>query len=106
MITMKKTDRLHSVLTICIYYGENPWDGPHSLIDMLEIPDTFKPLISDYKFNLIELRKSEYLKFHNDDVNTIFNISRFIFDENMIKSLIYTKKKYIIRISHGNWLHY
>lgn len=62
-------------------------------IDMLEIPDAFKPLISDYKFNLIELRKSEYLKFHNDDVNTIFNISRFIFDENMIKSLIYTKKK-------------
>ena len=58
---------------------------------MLEIPDAFKPLISDYKFNLIELRKSEYLKFHNDDVNTIFNISRFIFDE--IKSLIYTKKK-------------
>ena len=50
---MKKTDRLHSVLTICIYYGENPWDGPHSLIDMLEIPDAFKPLISDYKFNLI-----------------------------------------------------
>ena len=31
---------------------------------MLEIPDAFKPLISDYKFNLIELRKSEYLKFH------------------------------------------
>ena len=35
---------------------------PHSLIDMLEIPDAFKPLISDYKFNLIELRKSEYLR--------------------------------------------
>lgn len=93
MITMKKTDRLHSVLTICIYYGENPWDGPHSLIDMLEIPDAFKPLISDYKFNLIELRKSEYLKFHNDDVNTIFNISRFIFDEKYDKITdIYNEK--------------
>ena len=78
---MKKTDRLHSVLTICIYYGETPWDGPRSLIDMLEIPDAFKPLISDYKFNLIELRNSEHLKFHNDDVDKIFNISRFIFDE-------------------------
>ena len=78
---MKKTDRLHSVLTICIYYGETPWDGPRSLIDMLEIPDAFKPLISDYKFNLIELRKSEHLKFHNNDVDKIFNISRFIFDE-------------------------
>lgn len=95
MITMKKTDRLHSVLTICIYYGENPWDGPHSLIDMLEIPDTFKPLISDYKFNLIELRKSEYLKFHNDDVNTIFNISRFIFDEKYDKITDIYKEKNI-----------
>lgn len=78
---MKKTDRLHSVLTICIYYGETPWDGPRSLIDMLDIPEAFKPLISDYKFNLIELRKSEHLKFHNDDVDKTFNISRFIFDE-------------------------
>lgn len=95
MITMKKTDRLHSVLTICIYYGENPWDGPHSLIDMLEIPDAFKPLISDYKFNLIELRKSEYLKFHNDDVNTIFNISRFIFDEKYDKITDIYKEKNI-----------
>ena len=92
---MKKTDRLHSVLTICIYYGENPWDVPHSLIDMLEIPDAFKPLISDYKFNLIELRKSEYLKFHNDDVNTIFNISRFIFDEKYDKITDIYKEKNI-----------
>lgn len=74
---------------------------------MLKIPDAFKPLISDYKFNLIELRKSEYLKFHNDDVNTIFNISGFIFDEKYDKITdIYKEKKYIIRISHGNWLHY
>ena len=48
---------------------------------MLKIPDAFKPLISDYKFNLIELRKSEHLKFHNNDVDTIFNISRFIYDK-------------------------
>ena len=62
-------------------------------IDMLEIPDAFKPLISDYKFNFIELRKSEYLKFHNDDVNTIFNISRFIFDEKYDKITdIYNEK--------------
>ena len=45
--------------------------------------------------NLIELRKSEYLKFHNDDVNTIFNISRFIFDEKYDKITdIYKEKIY------------
>ena len=62
---------------------------------MLEIPDAFKPLISDYKFNLIELRKSEYLKFHNDDINTIFNISRFIFDEKYDKITDIYKEKNI-----------
>ena len=69
----QKTDRLHPIVTICIYYGEDEWDGPRSLIDMLDIPEKFKPLVSDYKFNLIELRKSESLKFQNEDVKTIFD---------------------------------
>ena len=24
----KKTDRLHPVVSLCVYYGENEWDGP------------------------------------------------------------------------------
>ena len=78
---LRKTDRLHAVMTICVYYGEKEWDGPRSLLDMLTIPEEWKSLVSDYKFNLIELRKSEHLKFHNPDVKTIFNISRFIYDK-------------------------
>ena len=68
-------------------------DGPRSLIDMLDIPEEFESLISDYKFNLIELRKSELLKFQNGDVKTIFDICRFIYNRNMIKLIISTKKK-------------
>lgn len=89
----QKTDRLHPIVTICIYYGEDEWDGPRSLIDMLDIPEEFESLISDYKFNLIELRKSESLKFQNEDVKTIFDICRFIYNRNMIKLIISTKKK-------------
>ena len=74
-------------------YGEDEWDGPRSLIDMLDIPEEFESLISDYKFNLIELRKSELLKFQNGDVKTIFDICRFIYNRNMIKLIISTKKK-------------
>ena len=84
---------MHPIVTICIYYGENEWDGPRSLIDMLDIPEEFESLISDYKFNLIELRKSELLKFQNEDVKTIFDICRFIYNRNMIKLIISTKKK-------------
>ena len=76
----KKSDRLHPMITFCIYYGEDEWDGPRALVDMLNIPEEFKPLVSDYKFNLIELRKSEDLKFINQDVSTIFEITRFIYN--------------------------
>ena len=76
----KKTDRLHPMITLCIYYGEDEWDGPRSLVDMLNIPEKFKSLVSDYKFNLIEVRNSENLKFNNKDVSTIFDITRFIYN--------------------------
>lgn len=89
----QKTDRLHPIVTICIYYGEDEWDGPRSLIDMLDIPEEFESLISDYKFNLIELRKSELLKFQNEDVKTIFDISRFIYNREYDKiNNIYKEK--------------
>ena len=74
-------DRLHPMITICIYYGEKEWDGPRSLIDMLKVPERFQALVSDYKMNLIEVRNSEYLKFQNSDVSIVFYISRFIYDK-------------------------
>ena len=82
---MKKTDRLHPMLTICIYYGEKEWDGPHTFTDMLKIPEEMKELISDYRFNLLEIRKSEKIKFQNSDVSTVFDISRFIYEKNYDK---------------------
>lgn len=30
-----KTDRLHPVFTLVVYYGEKPWDGPLSLKGMM-----------------------------------------------------------------------
>ena len=31
-----RSDRLHPVYTICLYSGEEPWDGPRKLSDMME----------------------------------------------------------------------
>ena len=82
---MKKTDRLHSMISLCVYYGEYPWDGPVCLLDMLDVPERIKPLVSDYKMNLIELRTSGSLQFHNQDVNTVFDISRSIYERDYNK---------------------
>ena len=49
-----KTDRLHPVISLCVYYGEKEWDGSFSLTDMLVIPEKLKMLVSDYKMNIFK----------------------------------------------------
>ena len=82
---LKRTDRLHPVISLCVYYGEKEWDGPFCLADMLEIPEKLKPLVSDYKMNLLQLRKSGSLRFHNSDVDTVFDVSRSIYEKDFQK---------------------
>lgn len=50
---MKKGDCLHLSMRIIVYYGEEPWDGPRKLSDMVEIPDAFKPYFQDYLMPLV-----------------------------------------------------
>ena len=82
---LKKTDRLHPVISLCVYYGEKEWDGPFTLTDMLEVPDKLKLLVSDYKMNLLQIRDSGSLSFHDSDVDTVFDVSRSIYERNYDK---------------------
>lgn len=72
--TLKKEDRLHPVISLCIYYGEKEWDSPFDLRDMLIVPKYLKPLVADYKINLIQVRNSERLCFQNEDINIVFDM--------------------------------
>lgn len=73
------------MVSLCVYYGENEWDGPCSLTDMLTIPEKVKALVSDYRMNLLEVRKSGSFQFHNADVDIVFDISRSIYERNYEK---------------------
>lgn len=80
---MRKDDRLHPIISIVIYYNEKEWDGPRSLSDMmLDVPPELQDMFSDYKMNLLEVRKSGKYTFANDDVQTMFHLSRNLFEEN------------------------
>ena len=81
----RKGNRLHPIVTLCVYYGENLWDGPITLADMMEILAKFRPLVNDYRMHLIQVRESEELHFHNPDVRTVFEVSRDIYNKNYDK---------------------
>ena len=80
---LKKEDRLHPIISIVIYYGKDAWDGPRSLKDMIvEMPDRIETVFSDYKMNLLQVRESSKYHFRNEDVQTVFQLSEYIFSRN------------------------
>ena len=91
---LKKEDRLHPVVSICVYYGENEWDGPLQLTDMLEIPTEVKPIISDYKMNLVQVRECIDFRFRNTDISTVFEIIQMIYERDYKKmNALYGEKR-------------
>lgn len=55
------------VVPIVLYFGTDPWSAPTTLWEMTDIPEKCKPLISDFRMNLIQVA------FLEDD--TIRNLS-------------------------------
>lgn len=90
----RREDRLHPVVTLCVYYGQTPWDGPCSLLEMLHVPETVETSVSDYRMHLIQVIESEPLKFKNEDVRTVFDVSRKIYQKEYDQLLeVYREKE-------------
>lgn len=81
---MKKTDKFIPVITIVVYYGDNPWDGATTLHEMLNIPEPMRPFVNDYKMLLVEARENNLL-FHNMNNIAFFDMMRVILDRTMEK---------------------
>ena len=80
-----KKDRLIPVITICIYYGEKSWDGPVSLMDMLDLMDAsplLRSRINDYKLIIIEAGKNT-LHFRDEQNHHLFELMRILANPNM-----------------------
>jgi hypothetical protein len=82
MSGIKKSDRFTPVVTVVVYFGSEPWDGPVSLYEMLNLPDELKPFVNDFKINLIEVRDNN-LVFNNQDNRDLFTLLRIIYDNKL-----------------------
>ena len=56
-----------------LYYGEERWDGPLHLKDMMPpFPCGTEALFFDYGINLVQIIDSEHYSFRNEAVRTVF----------------------------------
>lgn len=70
LMGFSKNDELIPVITLVLYLGTDPWDGPRSLYEMFGGEnEKILPFVSDYKINLIEPQRmsdEEINRFHTD----------------------------------------
>ena len=82
---MKKTDRFAPVITVVVYYGDRPWDGPTTLHGMLDIPSELAQYVNDYKVLLAEARRNDLI-LHNANNVDLFNLLEIILDRSISKN--------------------
>ncbi len=81
---MRKEDRLTPIITIVIYYGEEPWDGPLSLTEMFDENMRNNGWNqTEHRVILLQVNESDHYHFQNKDNETVFSISRELFRGNM-----------------------
>ena len=86
-----KDTRLYPVVTFILYSGEEEWDGPRTLHEMLDfagIPESLRSMVQDYQINLIEIRKLSDTSMFKTDLRQVFDFIRCSHDKKALKKLI------------------
>ncbi len=78
-----KDDRLIPVITLNLYYGSEPWDGPLSLYDMMGFDSSFagseelKKFLPDYRINIVDMRRTENLNQYRTSLQHVFAMVKY-----------------------------
>ena len=78
-----RDDRIMPVVTLTVYYGAKPWDGPRSLYDMLEMDrdskewEALRAVLPDYRLNLVELNNMRHLERFRSSLQPIFTVLQY-----------------------------
>jgi len=91
MYGFKKDSKLNPLITFVLYTGEEAWDGPtclHDILDFTDIPDKLKNMAADYKVNIIDIRQFENTDMFQTDVKQVFDFIRCSNDKEKLLNLV------------------
>lgn len=73
-------DRLVPVMTLAVYWGTKPWNGPKELHEMLDIPPDllhYKDRIGNYPMNLLEVRSIPNLEQYHGELKALLGFVKY-----------------------------
>ena len=92
-----KNDQLIPVITICVYYGDESWDAPtalHQLINFENFPeadrDIIQQLVNDYQLIVLDVQhmEQEVLDRMQTDLRHLFHMIRYAVDKDAMRAYL------------------
>lgn len=89
-----KDTKIVPVVTLVFYTGIQPWDGPRSLYDMLDVPEEMKDwllqAVPDYQINLIDARHmaKEQINEFEGDLKSFLLMLQEHYDKEQLKTTL------------------
>ncbi len=91
MCGLRREDRLVPVFTLCLYHGEEPWDGPRSLKDMMDFGrerERWEKLFSDYRIHLVCLNEMKDFGCFKSPLKDLFGLVPYRKDKQGLKKYL------------------
>ncbi len=88
---ISKDSRLYPVVTFVLYGGREPWDGPkslHEMLDMEGLPVALQGIVEDYRLHLVDIRRLEDTSVFKTDVKQVFDFIRYSGDKRELLELV------------------
>lgn len=70
-----RQDKVHPIITICIYYGKAAYNGAKELYHMMDfelLPEQLKSVLNNYKIQVLEIRNFKEIDRFKTDLREVF----------------------------------
>lgn len=93
---ISKKEMFIPVISIVVYYGENPWDGARCLYDLLDLGEDIvvRGLISNYQLNLFDYHDYKDFDMFQTELKNLFEVLRYAEQEMELKKRVEYDESY------------
>lgn len=103
----KKGDCLIPCITLVFYYGEKEWDGERDLYQMFGWSEKelslFRPYLSNYHMNLVDVRRLAEKKCFRSDLQWIFGMLKYRDSKEKLSAYIQENEQYFRNIDRESY---
>ena len=95
-----KTDTICPCITLVVYWGDKPWDGPRRLSDLF-IDCPWTPLAWDLELNLLDVQRmtEEEICSYTGELRTVFGFIKYAKEKKKLEKFIENNQEYFSDVS-------